>query len=48
MVSGAMRIQLNLQTKKMDDIVYLQNISEGIFPILWTESVLKINFWFSI
>lgn len=23
----------------MEDIVYLQNISEGVFPLMWTESV---------
>lgn len=32
-------MQFNLQTKRMEEILYLQNISEGVFPIMWTESV---------
>lgn len=38
-VQGGIRFQWNVQLKRFDAIDVLTNVSEGVFPILWTDQV---------
>ncbi|KAK4887001.1 hypothetical protein RN001_003272 [Aquatica leii] len=36
-VSGAKRLQMNVELKRFEDFDLLNNVSEGIFPMVWIE-----------
>lgn len=42
-LSGRKRVQMNIELRKFDDFDLLNNVSEGIFPILWIEEGADIS-----
>ncbi|XP_017778532.1 PREDICTED: sensory neuron membrane protein 2-like [Nicrophorus vespilloides] len=45
-VSGRKRIQMNMQIKRLEGFELLENVSAGVFPILWIEegATLPVEF----
>lgn len=43
-VKAAKRVQFNMFLRKIDGFKLVENVSEGVFPLLWLEEVRSFLF----